>query len=270
MPTMPNFQAITRDRHAHQRWQRISSYAFAANDTVPPLTAAELPKAIISLPVGFIEQADVFIPVAVLGVQPGTNLFVAPDGRWIGPYIPAAFRAYPFRLAATSEGEQVLCIDEDSGLITDGPEGESFFTEDGQPNQAVLDILNFLTQIEQNRVVTAAACAVLQKHELIRPWPITLKGDDGEQQIAGLFQIDEAALNQLSGEALLEILKAGGLPLAYCQLLSMQHLPMLGELTGVHAKVAAQAVAAKHIAASGELDLEFLNKGGMISFGNLN
>lgn len=266
---MPNFQAISRDRHAKQRWQRPSSYAFAATDTVVLLTATELPKAVMSLPVGFIEQAGAVIPVAVLGVQPGKNLFVAPDGRWVGKYIPAAFRSYPFRLAQTEDRQQVLCIDEDSGLITDGPEGEGFFTEDGQPTQAVSDILNFLTQTEQSRLAIGAACAVLQKHNLIRPWPITLKTDSGEQRITGMFQIDEAALNQLPGETLLEIHKAGGLPLAYCQLLSMQHLPVLGELIGAYAKLAAQAVAAQNIAQGGELDLEFMNKGETISFGNL-
>ena len=266
---MPNLQAISRERHTNKRWQRRSSYAFAATESFVPLAGIELPKAVMSLPICFMERADIFILGALLSLQPGKNLYVAPDGRWVGPYIPAVFRTYPFRLAQTEDKQQVLCIDEDSGLVTEGPAGESFFTEDGQPTQAVLDIFNLLKQIEQSRVATVAACAALQKHKLIRPWPITVKAESGDQQIAGLFQIDEAALNQLSGEALLEAREAGGLLLAYCQLLSMQHLPVLGELTGAHAKMAAQAAATKNIMASGDLDLGFLNKGGTISFGNL-
>ena len=266
---MPNYHAISPERHARQRWQRYSAYTFAAADSVVPLAAAELPKAVMSLPVGFIEQAGGFVPVAVLGLQPGKNLFVAPDGRWAGHYIPAAFRSYPFRLASTEDGRQVLCIDEDSGLVTGGPAGENFFTEDGKPVQAVLDILNFLNRVEQSRLATVAACAVLQKHNLIRAWPVTLKTDTGEQKIAGLFQIDEAALNQVSGEALLEVRQAGALPLAYCQLLSMQHLPLLGGLIEAHAKAAAQALVAQRIAPDGNLDLEFLNQNGTISFAGL-
>lgn len=266
---MPNYQAISPERHAHQRWQRYSTYAFAAAESVVPLAAAEVPKAVMTLPMAFIEQAGGFIPVAVLGLQPGKNLFVAPDGRWAGSYIPAAFRSYPFRLAKTEDGRQVLCIDEDSGLVTGGPTGENFFTEDGQPAQAVLDILNFLNRVEQSRLATVAACAALQKHNLIRAWQVTLKTDAGEQQIAGLFQIDEAALNQLPGEALLEVRQAGALPLAYCQLLSMQHLPQLGGLIEAHVKAAAQALAAQRIAPGGNLDLEFLNQSGTISFAGL-
>ncbi len=265
---MPNLQAISRTRHGTQRWRGEASYVFAANDAVTLLTAAELPKATMSLTIAFIEQAGCFVPVAVLGLQPGKNLFVAPDGRWLGPYIPAAFRAYPFMLANTEDGQRVLCIDEDSGRIGDGPAGESFFTEDGQATPALMEISNFLQQIEQNRLSTTIACASLQKHELIRPWPITWKNEGGEEQITGLFQIDEAALNRLPNETLLEVREAGALPLAYCQLLSMQHLPELGKLAEAHAQAAAQ-VRAQKAAPRGNPNLEFLNNGGTISFKNL-
>ena len=266
---MPNLQAISRESHASKRWQRPSSYAFGAADSFVPLAAVELPKAVMSLPICFMERADNFILVALLSLQPGKNLFVAPDGRWAGPYIPAAFRAYPFRLAQTEDKQHVLCVDEDSGFVTEGPTGENFFTEDGEPSQAVLDIFTLLKQIEQSGLATVAACAALHQHKLIRPWPITVKAESGDQKIAGLFQVDEAALNELSGEALLELRQPGALLLAYCQLLSMQHLPLLGELTGAHAKVAARAEAAKNLTARKELDMALFDKGGTFRFGNL-
>jgi hypothetical protein len=266
---MPTFQTISRERHAKLRWKRYSNYTFAAADSVVPLVAAELPKAVMSLPMAFIAQGDSYVPVAVLGLQPGNNVFVAPDWRWVGHYIPAAFRSYPFRLAQTADGQQVLCIDEDSGLVGDDAAGEPFFTDDGEPAPAVIDILNFLTQIERSRQATATACAALQKQQLIRPWSITLKTETGEQQIAGLFQIDEAALNQLSAEALLEVRDAGALPIAYCQLLSMQHLPLVGQLIEAQSKASAEALAFQQLAPNGELDLEFFNKGGTISFAGL-
>ena len=268
------YQAITRERHGKQRWQRPSSYAFAAGDALVPLTAAELPKAVLSLPLAFIEQAGTFAPVAVLGLQPGSNLFVTPDERWVGNYIPAAFRSYPFRLAPTDDGQQVLCIDEDSGLVTrapdglDSPAGERFFDDDGQPAQAVRDMLNFLHQLEQSRLATAAACAALHQHGLIRPWLITVKTDTGEQQVAGLHQIDEAALGQLAGDALHQLAQAGALAIAYCQLLSMQHLPALGALAQARAQ-AAQEQAKAALKPAPDLDLEFLQRGDTISFGNL-
>ncbi len=254
---MSNFQAISRERHAHQRWQHSSDYAFAAADAVVALAAAELPKAAMVLPIAFIERDDGFVPVAVLGLQPGRNLFVAPDGRWIGKYIPTALLTYPFRLVNSEPGQQVLCMDEESGLVTGGPTGKRFFANDGQPSPALQEVLNTLSQIEQNRCATVAACAVLQKHRLIRPWSVNLKTDAGAQQeVTGLFKVDETALNQLTPEALHEVRQAGALSLAYCQLLSMQHLPLLGELAETLAKAAAQLQVVQSIAPGSELGLE--------------
>lgn len=239
---MSDFHAITADRHASKRWQRYSSYAFAAHEAMTPLVASELTKAVLHLPIGFVEQGEGFVPVAIFGFEAGKNLYVAPDGRWLAKYAPAALRSYPFRLLQAEDGKQVLCIDESSGQITDGPEGERFFDEEGKPSQALLDILGLLEQIEGSRKQTVAACASLKKHNLIQPWPITVKNENGDQQISGLFRVDESALNHLSAEALHEISQAGALPIAYCQMLSMQHLSYLGELAVAHAQVAAKAL----------------------------
>lgn len=264
---MPHYQAISRERHANRCWRPSSNYAFAAREALVPLVAAELPKAMMSLPIAFTEQGGAYLPAAVLSLLPGKDLFVAQSGSWAGDYIPSAFRAYPFRLATTGDGQQLLCIDDDSGLV--GDDGERFFSDDGRPTPAIVNVLNFLTQIEQNRVATAAACAALQKHQLIRPWAITLKTDAGEQQIAGLFQIDEAALLRLPGDALAELAQAGSLSIAYCQALSMQHLPLLGQLIDAHAQAAEQALAIAQSAPDGEPDFEFFNRDGTFNFGNL-
>jgi hypothetical protein len=68
---------------------------------------------------------------------------------------------------------------------------------------------------------------------------------------------------------------AGALPLAYLQLMSMQHLQTLGKLAQTHAQVKAQAQAQAQAemplptTAKGELDLEFLHRDGTLSFGHL-
>lgn len=266
---MPNFVALSRNLHAGKRWQRHSSYRFAAQDAVIPLVAQELPKAVMSLPVGFIAMGENFVPVAVQGLAPGQNLFVAPDGRWLGEYTPAAYRGYPFRLAYAENGQQVLCFDQDSGLIGDGPEGETFFNEDGSPTQGVTEVMNFLMQIQANRDATARSCALLQQHGLIQPWPLKVQEAGGERAVGGLFRVDEAALNALPAEALVALRDAGALVLAYCQLLSMQHLPKLGLLAQAHAQARAKAAQPLPQTPAGDLDLEFLNQGGTISFGNL-
>ena len=238
---MPNIVPLSRERHAGKGWKRFDSYAFAAHTALAPLVGAELPKAAMSLPIAFVQQNERYVPVAVLGIEPTTNLFVAPDGRWLGAYTPSTLRGHPFALARTENGDWVLCLDEDSGLLTEAGQGEPFFTDSGEPTEGVKQVLDFLQQVERNREQTALVCDTLARLELIRPWLIQLKAGESERRIQGLFQIDEAALNQLPDESLLELRRAGALPLVYCQLLATQHVGLLGRLADLRANAARTA-----------------------------
>ncbi|MEA3644323.1 MAG: SapC family protein, partial [Lamprobacter sp.] len=139
---------------------------FAAGEASVPLVAQELAKACHSLPIAFIRQQDYFTPAAVQGLQPGQNLFVAPDGRWLGPYIPAAYRGYPFALLPADTDQLVLCVDLDSALIGDQHE-QPFFTDTGDPAQRIKDVLDVLQQLHQNRPHTPRLCAALEAEQLI-------------------------------------------------------------------------------------------------------
>ena len=263
---MVDYQVITLERHGLKHWLKHSNYIFAASDALCPLVVQELPKAVLAMPIGFIAEGEHFVPVAVQGLAAGQNLLVALDGRWLAPYVPALYRAYPFQLATMEQGEQVLCIDEASGLISESI-GEPFFSADGTPGKAVLEILEFFNQIEVNRQLTRNICAVLQKHGLIQSWPLTVQGEQGEQKVEGLFRIEEAALNGLAADALIEVRNAGGLTMSYCQLLSMQHLPTLGTLAQAHA--AARKSLAEDSFKSDKSNTEFMSESGTFSFGNL-
>ena len=139
----------------------------------------------------------------------------------------------------------------------------------GSMTESVKAVLHFLQQVQANRAVTERACAALQAEGLIQPWPVTLKSGQGEKTVQGLYRIDEDRLNGLGAEALQRLQQAGALSVAYCQLLSMQHLQMLGQLAAAHANANAQAQSQQALPTtpSGEIDLEFLNHGGTLSFG---
>lgn len=257
---MAQLTVISRERHTDKRWKRNSSYFFASTDAVAPLVMQELPRASIDFPVGFMRVGNVFQLVAVQSLQPNSNLWVAADGRWLGDYVPAVYRGHPFVLAGTEDDRNVLCIREDSGLVS-ASDGEPFFDADGQPAARVLDILHFLEQGAASGRLTKKLCGLLDKHHLIQPWNIQVKGDDGEQKVQGLFRVDETALNALPIAAFDELRQGGALPLVYCQLMSMQHLHTLGQMAGQqhHEDVVPHTE-------SGELDLEFLGNDEMIRY----
>jgi len=264
---MPTYQALSKKAHVGQRFKRHSNYSFASGDALAPLVQQELAKACMELPIAFVAIGDSFAPMAVQGFEPGKNLRVAPNGQWLGGYIPALYRGYPFGLFPDPAGKLALCYDADSGLIN-ATEGEELFDAAGQPSQAVGNVLNFLNQLEQNRKLTQLLCHSLAEHKLLQPWPIKVQTAEGvEKTITGLLRVDEAALNQLGSSALQALQRSGALALAYMQLLSMQHVATIANLSRGHAQhQKEQGEQAMVNPASGELDLEFLNGNGTFSF----
>lgn len=260
---MAKIVPVSSERYGAKRWSRPPSYSFAATQAAIPLVGQELGRAALTLPIAFLKEgdADSFMPVALTGLAPGRNLFVLPDGTWApDAYVPAVVRGYPFRLAKAQE-KRVLCIDEESGLVGDGPAGELFYGDDGNPSPALKRLFDFLAQVENGRLGTERVCATLAKHGLIKPWPVKLRLKESERSLEGLHRIDEATLNALPDEAFLELRRDGALIVAYCQLISMQNLGRLGELARGLVKAAQQA--------STEPDLSVLDQGGKIGFEGL-
>jgi SapC len=219
--TAPRYIAITRDGFSGKKWQRSTGYRFAAENSLAPIVTAELSRAALALPLAFLQKAGSFVLVAVLSLTPGRNTLVGPDGRWLGNYIPACFRSYPFRLIPMGEtGQLGLCIEADGGSVQGGPAGEDFFDQDGNLSPALKKVFDFLSQFERSRQATDVAVSVLAEAGIIKPWPIRIAAQENRQEVAGLHGVDEAALNALSDEAFLKLRKSVALPIAYAQLLS--------------------------------------------------
>ena len=124
---MPQLTAITSQTFASKAWKSPTGYAFAAQMNAVPVVAAELGRLVPTLPMGFVATETGLQLVAITALQPDTNLLIVPDGRWIGDYIPAVLRAYPFRLAKPEGSEEsILCFDESSHLLVDAGEGGPF------------------------------------------------------------------------------------------------------------------------------------------------
>jgi hypothetical protein len=170
-------------------------------------------------------------------------MFVAPDGRWLGPHVPAHVRGYPFRMFPQQGTDRiVLCVDEASGLMVErsSVRGEDFFDAQGNLAPALKAVFDPLLEVERSRKVTDSAVAALAQAGVIRPWEIKLKGGEGgEQPVRGLYRIDEPALRALSDDVFLGLRKGLELPLAYAQLLSMGQLGVFELLARFHQQTAA-------------------------------
>lgn len=232
---MTKFAAVTKERHAGKSWAKFESYRFAAGDNLAPLVGAEVAGAALTMPMAFIKERDHFRLVGLLSLTPGQNMFVSPDGRWIGAYVPSGFRGYPFRLAKTGGSDDlILCVDEDSGLVRDDESAEPFFDGSGEIAGEIREIMDFLGHIEKNRTVTDLAVSAIAEAGLITEWGLTVRDRDREKPVAGLYIIDEAKLNSLDDGAFLELRKSQALPIAYAQLLSMGNIRLFEKLSKFH------------------------------------
>ena len=237
---MPKFTAIGREQFSKLRWIRPQNSAFAAQETTAPIVAAELAKIIPLMPVAFVRHNDQFQLSALLSFVAGRNMFIGPNGNWLGGYVPSSIRSYPFKLIRPEpSADPVLCLDQESGLVTDDPKlGEEFFAPDGSVAPPLKAILDFLGEMDRNRAATQLAVASLEQQGVIMPWPITVQTPEGQKMLDGLFRIDEAAMNALPEDQFAKLRATGALPIAYGQLFSMSQLSVFQKLAELQAKLA--------------------------------
>lgn len=238
---MANLQAISKEGYADKKWQLNPGFSFAAKHSVSPLVFQELTNAMACMPIAFMPNKDKYVAVAVQGLTPETNLFVDADGNWLGKWVPAVYRSYPFILASTSgDGENlVLSVDEDSGLVGGEEADQVFFDETGELSEQMKEVMKFLSEGQNGRIAINRICEQLQEHDLITPWNLKLEYTEGPYQVDGLFCINEPIFQALSDEAFIELRKTGALSLIYSQLLSMQQISNLADAARALAKPAA-------------------------------
>lgn len=250
---MTDIQAISFSRFSNKAWKPYDNYQFAAANQVVAIAAGELQNVVGSLVLAVLPgERPAF--VALLGLRRQTNLFLRPDGKWRGPYVPAALRSYPFRLISVEGGDVALGYDVSSGLLVDPGQGEPFFTADGQPAERIQQTLQFLLGVHRGHEVAARAAEKLQAYDVLVPWAIRVGEGDHAIGVDGLLRVDEARLNALSGEALLDLRDNGALGFAYAQLLSAGNIRFLKKLDNLRA-VETEAISRQQSQAAESLGL---------------
>ncbi len=190
-----------------------------------PLTAEEFPQAARHYPIIF-ASGDNPVPLALMGLNEGVNVFVDEGGKVTQPiYIPAYVRRYPFLLAKLnpSSEELSLCFDPSAGLLGESDEGQPLFT-DGQPSEATKAALNFCEQFEQAGQRTQAFIDELKKHDLLMEGEVAIQQEGNEQPFIyrGFQMINQEKLREVRGDVLRGWAQSGLLPLLYAHLFSLE------------------------------------------------
>ena len=211
--------------HADFSIRSVDSAPFLVKQHAIPLTIDEFVPAQRFVPIIF-SAGDDSVPLALMGLNEGTNIFVDDEGKLLGrAYVPAYVRRYPWMLAklrADSE-ELSLCFDPTCGAIGQFEDGEKLF-EDGQPKEIVQNILKFCEDFEQAAARTGQFMRELQELDLLMDGEVAIQVPGQEQPFVyrGFRMVNEEKLRDLRGDQLRKINQSGMLPLLFAHLYSLQ------------------------------------------------
>jgi hypothetical protein len=215
-------------QHGKMHVRKLLKMGQMAKTHAIPITVDEFTLVQRHYPIVF-SIGDKPIPLALMGLNEGVNVFLDEDGRALDNnlYIPAYMRRYPFMLARIrpESDELSLCFDPTSGAVGEFEEGEALFDGD-QPSQATVAILEFCEQFEAAGQRTAAFMEDLLKSNLLMDGEVAIQPEGFEQPFVyrGFRMVDEEKLRDLRGDELRKMSQNGMLPLIYAHLFSLSEM----------------------------------------------
>jgi hypothetical protein len=226
-----NIVALNERKHRDMHVRPAHDYGFARDTNAVVIAAAEFAFAALEYPIVFLDVAGRVTPVAVIGLEPGQNLFLGEDGDWQGRYVPAYVRRYPFMLVRGSADSQemTVCIDEASERLNDS-EGDRLFEDDGRPTAYLDQVLAFLKDYDRQARLTEALCERLAASTLLEPMQANVNLPDGApRSVGGFLAVNRDALKALGPEQIYALLEKGELELIYSHLLSLRNFGALAD-----------------------------------------
>lgn len=228
-PALPLFfndlVPLSSQQHGDWKIKTQDKAPFLAGQHAIPLTIDEFVQAGRQYPIVF-SAGDQSVPLALMGLNEGVNVFVGDEGELLRPvYVPAYVRRYPFMLARLQpQGDELsLCFDPSAPGIGPDLDGQPLF-EGADPSQTTKDILGFCEQFEQAGARTQAFMEELGKLDLLMDGEVAIQPEGQEQPYIyrGFRMVDENKLKDLRGDTLRKMSQSGMLPLLYAHLFSLQ------------------------------------------------
>jgi hypothetical protein len=230
-----NIVALDRQKHQDLNLTTPMDLHFAQKANFIPILLSELSEVIQELPVVFIPIGEnEFSLGAITGLQKDSNLLIR-NGFWLGRYIPAFLRRYPFMtLAAPSDTSQfTIVIDEQadclSGRSIEGTlKSKNPLFEDDKPTKTLQDLIPFLQKFHADNLQTQAFCRRMKELNLLTQGDLAIADKQGKQyQVNGGWLIDDAILKNLDPQVIQEFFQNDLLQKIYQIQFSIKNFPVI-------------------------------------------
>lgn len=227
---------VPLDRNAHRelrvRREHVSTEELKSMNSVF-LNAVEFADSCREFPIVFVRAGasashkGKLMPLAVLGLQSGENLFLK-DGVWSVEYAPAYLRRYPFAMATIDDGQDLaVCID-DQWLGFSTTEGERIFDDKGEATEFGKGIVAFLENYEAEVQRTASVCDLLDELDILEPMRFEASLADGNKiEVEGFLAVNEEKYQKLEDAKVADLHRRGILQLMEFHRLSMGNMRRL-------------------------------------------
>lgn len=174
-------------------------------------------------------EQQAFAALALLGFEPGENLFLDGD-RWDASIRPLAMAVQPFLVGRPRQGEGAtqVHIDMAHPRVVHGADGEALFDPQGQPTAFLDNAASMLAMLDDGWRRAGDFFAALKRHDLLEPFSMDVTLDDGAMhRLVGYHLIAEERLAALEPTVLAELHAAGHLQPIFMAIASLGNLGKL-------------------------------------------
>lgn len=221
---------VTFSEHRDVSVKAGVGYAFAREVNSVPLMSVEFDLACVEYPIVFSGEGRDVMPAALVGIRDNENLHVDENGAWLGKYIPAFVRRYPFVFSSDDGATFTLCVDEQFPGVNRKGVGERLFDAEGSRTQYLQGVLNFLQAYQTQFEATRAFCHRLVDLDLLEAMQAQFQLRTGERiSLGGFMAVNRDRLKALPGDALGQLAVSGDLDLIYAHLYSQRNFTPTAE-----------------------------------------
>jgi hypothetical protein len=226
VPLYKNVEPLNRQKHkTYGVSTSTEPFNFLKDWHFVPAISGEFGLASGSYPIVFLGERK--MPVIVMGLRQGTNLFVSDDGQFDSDhYVPAYVRRYPF-VSASNQDDQpsTVCVDIDAEFVVKENAERPFFDDAGEPTDYVKQAVDFVSAFEADAKATEAFVERLNALDLLEKKDIKVANPQDPEKtvtVAEYYGVSEAKFSELSGEQLVEMRGNGDLAAIIGHLVSLQ------------------------------------------------
>lgn len=224
-----NLANLDVDIHKDLLFEPSVNLKFAADLPTAPIAASELTKAMRHFPIVF-SNDDPMVPVVLMSLKQDTNAFVDANGDWLGDYLPAHIRRYPFILGHMDDPETFTIM-----YDTDAPEinsvtGSPLYEENGEMAVALKQVVEFLQAFQSELSTTQELVKPLIEKDVLTQQTISVNRPDGTSwTFEGVRAVDGERVKSLDNATLAEWVRTGLMAIVYAHLHSLENIRYLAE-----------------------------------------